>query len=422
MPIRVHCPHCFYSLGIPDDLVGRKARCPKCTQVFSIPLPVSGEPTESRDLIEPYRRQRIDLTSRKALANMAIGFFAVLLIGIVPLAIVSCGRDKPVPHAEPAAPTSRLLSSDDCIVAAQTQAWGTGIREIPATVIDKGILRHVPYRSFQANDYELNIYGDPTEPACVEIGIRNESKSAAIAKTNCIRFIRSILREQADKDHVGQLTIEKSIRKSGALTFEVTPDTDEDADGGWWISIYDENALAQARASEAEMQDIAVVTKGISDVPQPPGSPSNSSGWTLQDLALPFRSQPPTAIPQTRPSAPMPTVSGQGQGNAPRTVEVRGYTRSDGTYVPPHTVSSSSSASRSSGGSVYVKGYTKKTGRTYHLIQDRRRAAVDFEQVCQSSSNSNGIPPNQFHVAHDQLQTWQATHENRVKCAIGRAG
>jgi hypothetical protein len=44
--------------------------------------------------------------------------------------------------------------------------------QIPATVIDVGRLSYVPYSSFQiGDDRELNVYGDPDAPACVEIGL-----------------------------------------------------------------------------------------------------------------------------------------------------------------------------------------------------------------------------------------------------------
>jgi hypothetical protein len=51
------------------------------------------------------------------------------------------------------------------------QPWITSLRQIPATVVDKGVMRNVPYLSFQSGDYELNVYGDPDNPAGVEIGI-----------------------------------------------------------------------------------------------------------------------------------------------------------------------------------------------------------------------------------------------------------
>ena len=44
--------------------------------------------------------------------------------------------------------------------------------EIPATVIDVADFKNVPYKSFRVNeDVELNIYGDPENPAGVELGI-----------------------------------------------------------------------------------------------------------------------------------------------------------------------------------------------------------------------------------------------------------
>ncbi len=44
--------------------------------------------------------------------------------------------------------------------------------EIPPTLVDNGVFKNVPYMSFRANrDIELDIYGDPEDPAGFEIGI-----------------------------------------------------------------------------------------------------------------------------------------------------------------------------------------------------------------------------------------------------------
>src|SRR5947209_8407943 len=70
---------------------------------------------------------------------------------------------------------SRLPSLQTVVGAAHSQPWGEQLNQIPATVIDVGELRGVPYFSFGAPDVELNVYGDPERPAALEIGTRNAS-------------------------------------------------------------------------------------------------------------------------------------------------------------------------------------------------------------------------------------------------------
>ena len=59
MPIQVKCDNCGASILVPDNAVGKKARCPKCKAAFSIPY---GEPDPVDDIvvaeIVPEPRQR----------------------------------------------------------------------------------------------------------------------------------------------------------------------------------------------------------------------------------------------------------------------------------------------------------------------------------------------------------------------------
>lgn len=66
-----------------------------------------------------------------------------------------------------------------------------GLVQIPATVIDKGVLRNVPYKSYRAGDYEVNVYGDPDQPARVEIGVYRSLLTSQDAKHNCVDFLTS---------------------------------------------------------------------------------------------------------------------------------------------------------------------------------------------------------------------------------------
>src|SRR5205085_823918 len=68
-----------------------------------------------------------------------------------------------------------------------------GPQQIPATVIDVGILKHVPYLSYRVgNDRELNIYGDPASPACIEIGLYRSLKDAKREQVVCLSYLQSL--------------------------------------------------------------------------------------------------------------------------------------------------------------------------------------------------------------------------------------
>lgn len=233
-----------------------------------------------------------------------------------PVALVKPQGKAPGQH------DARIPPWDVLTSALAKQPWATNLLPIPATVIDKGQMRFVPYSSYRCGeDYEVNLYGDPDAPAGIEIGIYRNLLKSDKAKENCIEFIASILPDPADAKAVRGLNREKAIVTRDGVTFEVTPPTADDAYGGWWVSIYDEKALDEARATPAEIAQITV-PKTAKTAPANPSDTTASNDpvydWQSSDLK------------RSRPSA---VSSGSGGGS----VYVRGYQRKDGTYVRSYT-------------------------------------------------------------------------------------
>jgi hypothetical protein len=159
------------------------------------------------------------------------------------------------------------------------QTWVNNLRQIPATVIDKGVMRNVPYLSFQSGDYELNVYGDPDNPAGVEIGVYRSLLSDETAKKRCIEFISEMLPNQTRRAALQKLDLKKDSATSDGMTIEITPPTDEDAYGGWWVSAYYVTALDYFRATPAEIAAITVPKSIPSASPQ-----ADASGWSQSDM------------------------------------------------------------------------------------------------------------------------------------------
>lgn len=174
--------------------------------------------------------------------------------------------------------------------------------QIPATVIDTGILKFVPYLSFRVGeDRELNIYGDPAAPACIEIGLYRGLIASDVEKLRCIAYLRRLL---PDVDFMAlKLTGGKALR--GGLVLEITPPDAPDAYGGWWISAYSLPLLRGSAATNVSVTEISV--------PRDQAAPS--AEWTASE------------IDRARPSS---------TGSSGR-VYVRSYTRKDGTFVRAHT-------------------------------------------------------------------------------------
>ena len=188
--------------------------------------------------------------------------------------------------------TDRLMDFYNTVLFLSKQAWATNLTSIPATVIDKGILRNVPYSSFHCGeDYEINIYGNLAHPAGIEIGIYRKLIGNKTAMVNCLKFIRNLLRQGADKEVLMCLNLDKDIKCRADLTYEVTPPTDPDAYNGWWISAYSEKELNSVRASDEEMKTISI-TKTEAAIESSQGN--DPFAWSASNLKLARASSPQT--------------------------------------------------------------------------------------------------------------------------------
>jgi hypothetical protein len=218
--------------------------------------------------------------------------------------------------------------------------FAPAIQQVPATVIGYGTFKNVPYISFRCGygDYEINVFGDLNQPAAVQIGAMNYLHQTAVEKTNCVNFICSVLAGAADRKIVRALDWNlKDMKSNGGLTFETLLPDEMGSYGGWWVSVYDTNALANAQASDAELLAITQPRVAATAAPStmPPtatitnvapavaaGQPVTSTttttygygtdyGWTAEELAAAHPGASPTATANVYP---------------------RTYTRTAGTY------------------------------------------------------------------------------------------
>ncbi|HLF93139.1 MAG TPA: hypothetical protein VJB14_06745 [Planctomycetota bacterium] len=166
--------------------------------------------------------------------------------------------EKKAPEEGPAAKAVRLARWDRCIEVAAARPWAGDLRQIPATVVDKGVLRNVPYMSHKSGLYELNVYGDPDEPACLEIGVTGDLLKNDAAKKECLEVMAALLGDAKDVAVLRSLNLGTGKQERNGLTIEITPETAEDAYGGWWISVYDTKLLDEARATEEELKRITI--------------------------------------------------------------------------------------------------------------------------------------------------------------------
>jgi len=128
--------------------------------------------------------------------------------------------------------------------------WVNELKAIPATVIDVGDFRDVPYLSFRANHiYEMNIYGDPMAPAAIEIGYYgNMWFHSRDAQKRCRQFIASYLTGLRQLEAIYKLNAGGGTETVSGLGMSITPPKAPDAYGGWWVTVWNPVRLAAARA------------------------------------------------------------------------------------------------------------------------------------------------------------------------------
>ncbi len=190
-------------------------------------------------------------------------------------------------------PKERRLQTNDglpnfetVLMALNRQSWAANLKQIPATVIDTGPMKNVPYVSFRCSDnFEVNIYGDLTQPAAIEAGVYGRLANDELAKNRCEEFLHGLISSATQKAIVRGLDWKKDLKTAGNLTFEVTPPSAPDAYGGWWISVYSISQLDASRASASELKEITTTAQAAA------GSGEVSS-WARDDFKLARKARP----------------------------------------------------------------------------------------------------------------------------------
>ena len=126
-------------------------------------------------------------------------------------------------------------------------------RQIPATTIDNGFLKNIPYLSFRINSHtEMNVYGNPEDPVCLEFGVYEHGGQITRFKKIIRAYLAGCLNSRAEIAALYALNEKGDERQVGELRFRITPPNAPDAYGGWWIQVYEPKRIDGARISDAE--------------------------------------------------------------------------------------------------------------------------------------------------------------------------
>jgi len=162
----------------------------------------------------------------------------------------------------------------------------TSLEQIPATAIDNGLYKNVPYLSFRLNELlEMNIYGDPDDPAAIEFGAYGRQANNDELRRTLRAFLAGFLTSRQEVAAIYSLPFTGGEQCVDTMCFKIIPVSAPDSYGGWWISIFNPGKLTASRMNDATY---AMVTRSPSEVIGRGGRLIRSS-WSPADLLNVFQ-------------------------------------------------------------------------------------------------------------------------------------
>lgn len=162
----------------------------------------------------------------------------------------------------------------------------TSLEQIPATAIDNGLYKNVPYLSFRLNEFlEMNIYGDPDDPAAIEFGAYGRQARNDTLRRTLRAFLAGFLASREEVSAIYSVPFTGGSKCVDTVCFKVIPVNAPDSYGGWWISIYNPSKLVASRMDDA---DYSKVTRPPEDVIGR-GGRLRRDKWSPADLMSAFQ-------------------------------------------------------------------------------------------------------------------------------------
>ena len=212
--------------------------------------------------------------------------------------------------------------------------WADSLQQVPAPVISYSLFKNIPYISFRcaAGGYEINIYGDLNNPAAIQVGAMAYLHDDAAAKSNCVNFVCSVLASADARKMVRALDFtRKEVLQSGGMTGETILPGEWGSYGGWWVLVYNQNLLASAQASEAEM--LALTQPRVATAPPLPApAPTAASDTSANNSAAATGTAP---APAPAPAQPVTTTTYETYGYGTSYAAAAGWTAAEINQAHP---------------------------------------------------------------------------------------
>jgi hypothetical protein len=247
--------------------------------------------------------------------------------------------------------------------------WAQGLKQVPATMIESGVWKNVPYVSFRcaSGGYEVNIFGDLNNPAAVQIGAMSYLCNNAEAKSNCVNFICSVLASTDARKMVRALNwSRKDTQKNAGMTFETVLPGEWGSYGGWWVSVYNDGALANAQASETEL--LAITQPRVAAPPPAAAAPPTATTPAGVDQSDAAASQPAAA---PAPAQPVTTTTTTDSGLVTTYGATPAWTAEEMATARPVTPAAYASATAAKAAGTVPSAVPSTSDKVYPRSYDR---------------------------------------------------
>lgn len=139
--------------------------------------------------------------------------------------------------------------------------------QVPAVRIDDGPFYNIPYLTFRINHaIEMNIFGNPENPAGLEIGLYGGRKYDLAQRQRLRAHLAGFLNSREELAAYYSLNLRKAGKvQAGELTMETIPPSNPSAHGTWWLALYREKELAALRLSPEEYATHVVPPEAVKE-------------------------------------------------------------------------------------------------------------------------------------------------------------
>lgn len=250
--------------------------------------------------------------------------------------------EVPVEATPPEEPTpvtgNPLPATGEALEWLQSFEWSEPLAQIPVQVTDRGRWPFLPALAFSAgNFFQLRLYGDPGNPAAIEVSLPQGTADTWEAKGQLLEYMLGLVPGLAVDDRFSTLNIRGDSFAVGDLWFAITDAASAETPGRWTVVLMHERSLTPARASLGELEAISEpVATAIIDPDQPRSWQEGS--WTPEEIATIGSAE--TTPPPANAASSIDSTEAQVRQwlalNSSR-VFVRAFARVRGRYVPTET-------------------------------------------------------------------------------------